>query len=152
MRNLTLSTAKPTLSTRPDGVRVLVIHRNEDVARGLQILLSGERGIDICRTALTIPVGANWARIEQPDVVILDAEMPSISPTWAMSCIREQAPGARFVLLRTGVREDEEPRTLASIDAEIVRANYPVEAVVQAVQRATFRRVPLQSGRAWPAG
>jgi|GEM_PF-5536759 len=137
----TLNLTSATLTSKPSAIRALVVHRNPEVARGLAIILGAERGIEVTRTALTIPVGASFARLEQPDVIILDGDMPAMSATWSMSYLRAAAPAARFVLLSSGTLE-RAPAENGVPSAELVLATYPVEVLVQAVRRSTFRGSP----------
>ena len=124
-------------------IQALVIHRNAEVARGLALLLGSERGISIAASATNMQHGAHWARIKQPDVVILDADLPNMSTEWSLACLKEGAPAAQFVILASGLRPGAQ--TTAPAEAQVVKTTDPVEKLVGAVRRSAFRGHPASS-------
>ncbi|MGL6278098.1 MAG: response regulator, partial [Gaiella sp.] len=58
------------------GIRVLVVDDHAVVRSGLRLVLERETGIEVVAEAGTADEGIRAARLEKPDVVLLDVVMP----------------------------------------------------------------------------
>ena len=111
-------------------IRVLVIDDHTLFRRGVVALLSADAGLAVVGEAADALEGTGLAASMQPDVVLLDLNMPTVSGLQALPAIKEAAPHARIVMLT--VSEDAEDLVaclqagasgylLKNIDADFLR-------------------------------
>ena len=80
-------------------IRVLLADDHAVVRHGLSRLIGGFDGIEVVGTAADGEEAVALAEREQPDVVLLDLQMPRLDGIGAAKRIRAVAPGARVVVL-----------------------------------------------------
>lgn len=80
-------------------IRVLVVDDHAVVRTGLRLLLEREEDIEVVAEAGTADEGVRAARLEKPDVVLLDVVMPGRSGLEAAAEILQAAKGARILVL-----------------------------------------------------
>lgn len=80
-------------------IRVVVVDDNELLRAGLVTVLSSDPGLDVVGEASDGPSGVRLAVAEQPDVILMDVEMPGGDGIAATARLREQAPDVRVLIL-----------------------------------------------------
>jgi len=80
-------------------IRVLVIDDHAVVRSGIRLLLEAQEDIDVVAEAGTAEEGVRAARLEKPDVVLLDVVMPGQSGIEATPDIRAAAKSAAVLVL-----------------------------------------------------
>ncbi len=80
-------------------IRVLVIDDHAVVRSGIRLLLDAEEDIEVVAEAGTAEEGVRAARLEKPDVVLLDVVMPGKSGIEATPDIRAAAKSAEVLVL-----------------------------------------------------
>lgn len=80
-------------------VRVLIVDDHAVVRSGLRLVLEREEGIEVVAEAGTADEGVRAARLEKPDVVLLDVVMPGRSGLDAAEEIIKASKGARVLVL-----------------------------------------------------
>jgi two-component system response regulator NreC len=80
-------------------IRVLVVDDHAVVRSGLRLVLEREEGIEVVAEAGTADEGIRAARLEKPDVVLLDVVMPGRSGLEAAEEIITASKGARVLVL-----------------------------------------------------
>lgn len=84
---------------RPAPIRVVIVDDHALVRSGLRLLLDKEEGIEVVAEAGTAEEGVRAARLEKPDVVLLDIVMPGRSGIEAAPEIVEASKGGRVLVL-----------------------------------------------------
>jgi DNA-binding NarL/FixJ family response regulator len=79
--------------------RVVIVDDHAVVRTGLRLLLEREDDIEVVAEAGTADEGVRAARLEKPDVILLDVVMPGRSGIEAASEMIEAAKGARILVL-----------------------------------------------------
>jgi DNA-binding NarL/FixJ family response regulator len=79
--------------------RVLIVDDHAVVRSGLRLLLEREDDIEVVAEAGTADEGVRAARLEKPDVILLDVVMPGRSGLEATSEMLEASKGARILVL-----------------------------------------------------
>ena len=79
--------------------RVLIVDDHAVVRSGLRLLLEREDDIEVVGEAGTADEGVRAARLEKPDVILLDVVMPGRSGLEATSEMLEASKGARILVL-----------------------------------------------------
>jgi len=79
--------------------RVLIVDDHAVVRSGLRLLLEREDDIEVVAEAGTADDGVRAARLEKPDVILLDVVMPGRSGLEAASEMLEASKGTRILVL-----------------------------------------------------
>ena len=80
-------------------IKVLLVDNHPLVLDGLKAILETFPNIVVVGTAGLASQGLALARTAQPDVVLLDINMPQISGIDAIEMFREEVPGIRLLML-----------------------------------------------------
>ena len=80
-------------------IRVLIVDDHAVVRSGLKLLLEAEADITVVAEAGSADDGVRAARLEKPDVVLLDVVMPGRSGIEATPELRKAAPNAKVLVL-----------------------------------------------------
>ena len=80
-------------------IRVLVVDDHAVVRSGIRLLLEAQEDIEVVAEAGTAEEGVRAARLEKPDVVLLDVVMPGRSGIEATPDIRAAAKSAAVLVL-----------------------------------------------------
>lgn len=84
-------------------------------------------------------VGVDLAKEYQPDIILLDLQMPEMNGADALAIIRKSDWGKNIpVIVLTNMGEEESPKSLKSlgIHSYIVKANLTPRQVVERVKQA----------------
>ena len=84
-----------------DGIRVMVVEDHHIVRQGLVALLGTVPDIKVVAEASDGQQAIEFFRQHQPDVTLLDLRLPVLSGVEVLTRIRQQAPGARLIVLTT---------------------------------------------------
>jgi DNA-binding NarL/FixJ family response regulator len=88
------------MTKQPGGpIRVVIVDDHALVRSGLRLLLDKEEGIDVVAEAGTADEGVRAARLEKPDVILLDVVMPGRSGLSAAEEMIEASKGGRVLVL-----------------------------------------------------
>jgi two-component system response regulator NreC len=82
-----------------DPTRVLIVDDHAVVRAGLRLLLEREDDIEVVAEAGSADEGVRAARLEKPDVIVLDVVMPGRSGIEAAGEMIQAAKGARILVL-----------------------------------------------------
>jgi DNA-binding NarL/FixJ family response regulator len=82
-----------------DGIRVVIVDDHAVVRTGLRLLLEREEDIQVVAEAGNADEGVRAARLEKPDVILLDVVMPGRSGIEAAAEMIHAAKGARVLVL-----------------------------------------------------
>ena len=80
-----------------DATRVLVVDDTPSIRALLRQTLP-LHGFEIVGEAEAADQGIELARTEQPDVIVLDCQMPDVTGLEAIAPLKEQAPNARILM------------------------------------------------------
>ena len=137
-------------------MRILIADDHTVVRFGLKTILTRQEGWEVCGEATSGAEALALAIQLQPDVVILDINMPGMSGLDALKAIRERLPAIRAVILTLhySVELVQEIRrmggkgyvTKSDADRDLVEA---VAAVADG--RTYFAHRPVDTARAIPA-
>ncbi|HNB46914.1 MAG TPA: response regulator transcription factor, partial [Burkholderiaceae bacterium] len=84
-----------------DDLRLLIADDQPLIRRGLSLMLAAEPGIDVVGQAADGQEAIDRAVQLQPDVVVMDLQMPRVSGVVATREITARLPGTRVVVLTT---------------------------------------------------
>ena len=120
--------------------RVLIVDDVPQVRRELRTLLPLLDAIDIAGEAENGPSAVELAAALQPDVVLMDVEMPMMDGLAATRLIKQQCPQCRVIIL--SIHDDEAIRANArSAGADdFIDKGAPLAALLQAIQAISTER------------
>jgi DNA-binding NarL/FixJ family response regulator len=104
--------------------RVVLVDDDEDMLSLLEVVIGGEDGYAVVGTARDGYEAVAETVREQPDVILLDLEMPHLDGIHALPHLREAAPNARIIVFSAF----PDPYTLLDVvergaDAYVDKAN-----------------------------
>ena len=108
------------------GKRVLVVDDNAKVRRELRTMLALVAGVEVLGEAADGQEAIRQVEALQPDVVVMDLEMPAMDGYEATRRIKIQQPAPRVIILsvHAGAGEEERARAIGA-DAFVVKGtNY----------------------------
>jgi two-component system, NarL family, response regulator NreC len=119
-------------------IRILLVDDHAVLRSGLRLLLEREEGLEPVGEAGTAEDAVRALPRLQPDVVVIDVEMPGVGGIEGAAQIRERAPGTRVLVLSMHERPQDVRRAFdagadgylpkAAADEDLVRAIRAVAA------------------------
>lgn len=117
-------------------IRVLLVDDHAVVRKGLRALLDREAGVEVAGEAEDGERAVRAAATLQPDVILMDLEMPGIGGVEATRQIVESRPESRIVVLSShSAEEDVFPALKAGAVGYLLKHSAP-EDVLQAIRQA----------------
>ena len=95
-----------TSSQPPRSIRLIVVDDQPLVRAGIRGLLDDEPDIDVVAEALDGASAIAAASAHQPDVVLMDLQMPGIGGVEATRAILAEAPATRVLVLTTFAQDE----------------------------------------------
>lgn len=121
---------------QPAPLRVAVIDDHTLFRRGLIALLAREPEFSVVAEAADGFEGIKAVAATQPDVVLLDLNMPGISGVEAIGAIRKEAPAAQIVMLTVSEDAQNLLAALRGGASGYLLKNIDSEFLVAAIRRA----------------
>ncbi len=122
-------------------IRILIVDDVPQVRRELRTLLPLLAAIEIVGEAENGQSAIELATALQPDVILMDVEMPGVDGLTATRSIKQQCPAARVIIL--SIHNDEAVRTQArSAGADdFVDKGAPLTTLLKAIQIDSNERI-----------
>ena len=121
-------------------IRVLIVDDVPQVRRELRTLLPLLEAIDVVGEAENGQSAVELAAALQPDVILMDVEMPIMDGLVATRLIKQQCPQCRVIIL--SIHDDEAVRARARLAGadDFVDKGAPLAALLQAIQAISTER------------
>jgi DNA-binding NarL/FixJ family response regulator len=114
--------------------RLLIVDDVRQVRQDLRTLLNLSGAVEVIGEAANGVEALRQAELLQPEVILMDLEMPVLDGYQATRKIKNQHPGCRVVALSVHGYEEARQRAIqAGVDAFIVKGE-PVENLLQALE------------------
>ena len=122
-------------------IRILIVDDVPQVRRELRTLLPLLAAIEVVGEAENGQSAIELATALQPDVILMDVEMPIVDGITATRLIKQQCPAARIIIL--SIHNDEAVRTQArSAGADdFVDKGAPLATLLKAIQIDSNERI-----------
>lgn len=82
-------------------IKLLIADDQDILVEGLKLILGMEKDIEICGTASNGKKALEICRINQPNVVLMDIQMPELSGVEATALIKKEFPDIKIIVLTT---------------------------------------------------
>ena len=112
-------------------IRVLIADDHPRSRRGLRALLATSPAVKVVGEAADGQEAVHLAETYQPDVVLMDAQMPGMDGLEASRCIKEQWPQIKIIML-TVYNAHRSEASAAGIDVFLAKG-CPIEALWSAL-------------------
>lgn len=82
-------------------IKLLIADDQDILVEGLKLILGMEKDIEICGTASNGKKALEVCRMNHPDVVLMDIQMPELSGVEATALIKKEFPDIKIIVLTT---------------------------------------------------
>lgn len=114
-------------------IRVLVVDDHPIVRNGLVLMVQYKTGMEIVAEAANGLEAVELFRQYQPDVTLMDLQMPEMSGVTAITTIRQEYPDAQIIVLSTYDSDEEIYQGLQAGAKGYILKNAPVDEIVRAI-------------------
>ncbi len=128
-----------------DPIRVLIIDDHRMFADALQLLLGGEDDIDVPAAASTAEEALEISGTMQPDVVLMDIDLPGIDGIEATRILRQRQPQARVVIITAYQQPDVIAAAIDAGASGYVPKTHAADELVSVIRRAAAGEMVLPS-------
>ena len=128
------ASAQPSISSRSQRLRVLLVDDHKIVREGLAGLLELEKDIEVVGQAADGEMAIQLARELQPDVVSMDITMPRMNGIEATRQIKAEFPNMRIVGLSMHESSDMARAMQQAGAADYVSKDAPSEELLRAIR------------------
>ena len=128
-------------------IRVLVVDDNTMVAESLVRLLGDKEGVEVLGRAASLAEARALAAAHEPDVILMDFELPDGDGAAATREIKMVTPSAKVVMLTARTDEDDLVRAIAAGCSGFVAKHHGAETLVRAIRSAHQGEAVISSER-----
>ncbi len=114
-------------------VRVMIIDDMTLVRQGIESLLHGRESVEIAGQASDVPEAMNIISQVDPDVVLLDQDMPGLGTPEAVSLLKQHQARAEIIVLSEAPDEERAFRALEAGASGYVLKDISPENLVRAI-------------------
>lgn len=123
---------------RSDWMHILLADRQPKVRYALRVLLERQPGVVIVGEAVNADDLISQARAKRPDLVLLDWDLPGLTPTGSLSFLRKICPEMSVIAL-SGHAEARQGALGAGADAFASKVD-PPERLLATIRECASRR------------
>jgi DNA-binding NarL/FixJ family response regulator len=126
-------------------IKVAIIEDDETIREGYAFLIGNTTGYKICGTYPSYEEAAKHIAQDDPDVILLDVELPGISGIDALPKLKKTLPDAHILILTVYEQELLIFRALGNGAAGYLTKNTPPEKIVSAIHEVMEGGGPMSA-------
>jgi DNA-binding NarL/FixJ family response regulator len=124
-------------------IRVLCVDDHPMILEGLAAIIGKQADIELSATATSGEQALEVFRRCQPDVTLMDLQLPGLSGLDTITTIRRESPQARIIVLTMFQGEEDIYRALKAGAATYLLKGVPSDELLQTVRRVHAGERPL---------
>ena len=129
----------------PD-IRVLIIDDQQSVCQQLQLFLEPEPGIEVVGTTTSGASAINLIESLNPNIVLVDLEMPVMDGFETIEIIVKRFPECRILVLSSSNRKDDVKRALKAGARGYLLKTTPIKEIADSIRSAGKKHFQLSPG------
>ncbi|HYI45870.1 MAG TPA: response regulator [Actinomycetota bacterium] len=130
-----------------DPIKVLVVEDQDLLAEAMMRLLDGAEGLSVLGTAGSIEEAVHFVEVKEPDVVLVDWQLPDGTGRELIERIRAIRPGIRALVLTGSPDESILAEAIEVGCSGVLTKNRPFEDIVEGIKAARAGEVTIPIGR-----
>jgi DNA-binding NarL/FixJ family response regulator len=133
------------MQNAPRLIRILTVDDHPALRKGLAALLNAEPDLKLVGEASNGKEAIEAFRAHQPDVTLMDLQMPGLDGIQAIEAIRSEFPDARIIVLTTYTGDAQVVRALKAGARAYVLKGHVLDELLEAIRavHAGKKRIPL---------
>lgn len=120
----------------PERIRLLIVDDHTAFVESLTAVLGRQPDLELTAPAGDAETALRIVAEQQPDVVLMDQDLPGLSGAQATALIHQRLPGTAVVMLTGGATEEEMLRAVEAGICGYFEKTARVSEIVDAVRRA----------------
>jgi DNA-binding NarL/FixJ family response regulator len=130
--------------TAPHLIRILTVDDHPVLRKGLAALVNAEPDLKLVAEASNGQEAIEAFRSHQPDITLMDIQMPGLDGVEALYTIRGEFPGARIIVLTTYTGDAQVMRALKAGARAYVLKGHVVDELLETIRavHAGKKRIP----------
>jgi pilus assembly protein CpaE len=144
------------MSTSSDKITVLIVDDIADTRENLRKLLYFENDIEVVAAAASGEEGIAFAKDYQPNIVLMDINMPGVDGISASEAIAREAPAAQVIMMSVQSEADYLRRSMLAGARDFLTKPFSGDELVSTIRRVyemgESRRRALPAVQAMPTG
>src|SRR5689334_22505361 len=134
---------------KPGIITVLIVDDHPVVRQGLAAIIGTQPDMRVVGQVGTGAEALSVFQSEQPDVTLMDLQLPDISGIEVAARLHAKSPGARVVMFTSYAREDEIQQALKAGALSYIRKGSEPTELLTAIRAVNSgrRHVPAEIGR-----
>ncbi|WP_019503708.1 NHLP bacteriocin system secretion protein [Pleurocapsa sp. PCC 7319] len=136
----------PNLNLDAPNIRVLIVDAQQSICQHLQLLLEPEAGLEVVGTATNGAVAINLIESLQPEIVLLDVEIPVMDGFETIEVIVKRFPGCKILVLSSSDNKDDIKKALKAGARGYLLKSTSIETIADSIRSAGKRHFQLSPG------
>jgi two-component system NarL family response regulator len=116
-----------------DRIRIMLVEDHQVVRQGLVALLSASEDLEVVGSVGDGLEAVEMFRSVQPDVTLMDLQLPKLGGVETIRCIRKEFPQARFIVLTTFDGDEDIYRALQAGARAYLLKGMPLEELLTTI-------------------
>ena len=135
-----------------DNIRVLIVDDLPETRENVRKLLQFEQDIEVINQAGTGEQAIEMAQTDQPDIILMDINMPGIDGIGASQRISELVPGTQIIIMSVQSDSDYLRRAMMAGARDFLTKPFGGDELVAAIRRVYEKRPAPAPSRVTQAG
>lgn len=124
-------------------IRVVIIEDDDTIREGYRYLIQGKEGYEVVNAYPSFEDAAKNLEDDQPDVILLDIELPGIKGIEAIPRIKNMLPQVHVLILTVYESEKTLFDALSNVASGYITKNAPADKIVDSVREVVQGGGPM---------
>jgi len=130
---------------RSSTIKIVLIEDDHILRNAYQTLIANDEGCIVTNTYPSFDDAEKHLKADEPDVILLDIELPGINGIDALPAIKKMLPRAYIIMLTVYEFEEQIFNSLANGASGYLTKNTPVARIIEAIKEVKVGGGPMSS-------